>query len=157
MWSRRIGPPPRAGWKAYREWLSTQDLAEDVKLCVEALKAMRNLAEHQADVLEQRLLAMTRSEDCRPIVAALCTQRGLRYAPLHGVPVRHHEHGRARQCLPRGVAMRAGVRRFYELHRQRMTPGQQQEFRDVARRWWGVDEHGRVIDAPDLVVRPWLA
>lgn len=40
----RIGPAPRAGWKAYCEWLGTQELAEDVKLCVEALKAMRNLA-----------------------------------------------------------------------------------------------------------------
>jgi hypothetical protein len=38
---------------------------------------MRNLAEHQTDVLEQHLLAMTRSEDYHPIVAALCTQRGV--------------------------------------------------------------------------------
>jgi transposase len=73
----RIGPAPRAAWKAYCEWLGTQQLTEDVKLCLEALKAMRNLAEHQAEVLEQRLLAMARSQDYRPIVAALCTQRGV--------------------------------------------------------------------------------
>ncbi len=73
----RIGPAPRAGWKAYREWLGTQELAEDVKLCVETLQAMRNLAEHKAEVLEQRLLAMARSQDYCSIVAALCTQRGV--------------------------------------------------------------------------------
>jgi GT2 family glycosyltransferase len=81
---------------------------------------------------------------------------GLRYAPLHNVFIRHHEHGGARQCLPRGAEIRAGVRRFYELHRRRMTAEQQQEFRDVMRRWWGVDECGRDIDAPDLIARPWL-
>lgn len=80
----------------------------------------------------------------------------LRYAPLHDVPVRHHEHGGARQCIPRSAQIRAGVRRFYELHGGRMTPEQQQEFCDVVRRWWGVDEYGRDVDAPDLVARPWL-
>jgi len=73
----RIGPTPRAGWKAYCEWLGTQELPEDVKLCVETLQAMRDLAERKAEVLEQRLLAMARSEDYRQIVAALCTQRGV--------------------------------------------------------------------------------
>ena len=73
----RIGPAPRAGWKAYCEWLRTQELAEDVQRCVEALEAMRSLAKHTAEMLEQRLLAMARSQDYRAIVAALCTQRGV--------------------------------------------------------------------------------
>lgn len=72
----RIGPAPRAGWTAYREWLGTQQLPEDVKLCVETLLAMRSLADHKAQLLEQRLLAMARSQDYRQIIAALCTQRG---------------------------------------------------------------------------------
>jgi transposase len=73
----RIGPTPRSGWKAYCQWLGTQELPEDVKLCVETLQAMRELAERKVEVLEQRLLAMARSEDYRQIVAALCTQRGV--------------------------------------------------------------------------------
>jgi transposase len=73
----RIGPAPRAGWKAYGEWLGTQELPEDVKLCVETLLAMRTLAEQRAKVLEQRLHAMARSEEYRQIVTALCTQRGV--------------------------------------------------------------------------------
>lgn len=73
----RIGPAPRTGWKVYREWLATQELVEDVKLCVEKLEAMRTVAEQTAGVLEKRLLAMARSADYRHIVAALCTQRGV--------------------------------------------------------------------------------
>ena len=73
----RIGPTPRSGWKAYSEWLGTQELPAEVKLCVKTLQAMRDLAERQAEVLEQRLLAMARSEDYRHIVVALCTQRGV--------------------------------------------------------------------------------
>jgi len=73
----RIGPAPRAGWKAYREWLGSQELAGDVKLCVETLQALRSLADQKAELLEQRLLAMARSADYRQVVAALCTQRGV--------------------------------------------------------------------------------
>ena len=73
----RLGPAPRVGWKVYSEWLCTQELPEDVKLCVDALQALRTLAEHRAGVLEQRLHAMARSQDYRPIVKALCSQRGV--------------------------------------------------------------------------------
>ena len=55
-----IGPAPRAGWKPYREWLGTQQLPEDVQLCVETLLAMRAMAERHGKVLEQRLLALAR-------------------------------------------------------------------------------------------------
>jgi transposase len=73
----RIGPPPRAGWKAYHEWLGTQQLPADVQLCVETVLAMRSLADHKARLLAHRLLAMARSPDYRHIVAALRTQRGV--------------------------------------------------------------------------------
>lgn len=73
----RIGPAPRAGWKAYCEWLSTQQLPADVQLCVTTLLAMRAMAERHGKVLQQRLLAMARSQDYRAIVAALCSQRGV--------------------------------------------------------------------------------
>ena len=73
----RIGPAPRACWKAYREWLGTQDLAADVKLCVETVLAMRSLAEQKARLLEHRLLALADTPDYRQIVAALCPQRGV--------------------------------------------------------------------------------
>ena len=72
-----IGPAPRAGWKAYGEWLSTQQLPEDVQRCVETLRAMRALAERHGTVLQQRRLAMARSQDSRDIVATLCSQRGV--------------------------------------------------------------------------------
>jgi transposase len=73
----RIGPAPRAGWKSYCEWLTNQELPEDVHLCVETLLAMRALAGHKAQLLEQRLLAIARSADYRQIVEALCTQSGV--------------------------------------------------------------------------------
>jgi len=73
----RIGPAPRAGWKAYCEWLSTQQLPADVKLCVETLLALRAMAARHGKVLQQRLLAMAGSQDYRDIVAALCSQRGV--------------------------------------------------------------------------------
>jgi len=73
----RIGPAPRAGWKASREWLGTQDLAADVQLCVETMLAMRSRAEQKARVLEHRLLALAATPDYRQIVAALCAQRGV--------------------------------------------------------------------------------
>lgn len=73
----RLGPAPSVGWKVYSEWLSTQELPEDVKLCVKPLQAMRTLAEHRAGVLEQRLHSMARGQDYRPIVTALCSQGGV--------------------------------------------------------------------------------
>ena len=67
---------------------------------------------------------------------------GVRYAPLHRPLVIHHQHHEARLCTPRGAAMRAGITRFYELHGQRMTGAQQEDFRRRVGRLWGIDEHG---------------
>jgi len=80
---------------------------------------------------------------------------GVRYAPLHERLVRHHQHSRTRLCMPRGEAMCAGVRRFFELHGPRMNAVQQAEFRSTVRRLWHVDEYGRVdAQAATLAARP---
>ncbi len=73
----RLGPLPTAGWKRYRQWLDTQPLAEEVKLGVDALLAMRTTAELQATILKARLLRMAASEEYRQIVTALCTHPGV--------------------------------------------------------------------------------
>lgn len=53
---------------------------------------------------------------------------GVRYEPLRQRLVRHYQHSGPRLSLPEGEAMRAGVRRFYELHGHRMTAAQREEF-----------------------------
>jgi transposase len=79
----RLGPIPRAGWKAYRQWLDTQHLAEEVTLCVDTLLAMRTMAEMQATILKARLLRIAASEQYRKIVDALCTHSGV--GPLSAI------------------------------------------------------------------------
>ncbi len=77
----------------------------------------------------------------------LSLQPGVRYVPLHAALVRHHQHGGPRLCMRRGAAMRAGIRRFYELHGWRMDAAQRAAFGAAVRRLWGVDEHGHDCDA----------
>lgn len=73
---------------------------------------------------------------------------GVRYAPLHQPLVRHYQHTQHRLCMRRGDAMRAGIRRFYELHGPRMSEAQRDEYRRAVRRLWGVDEYGRDQESP---------
>jgi glycosyltransferase involved in cell wall biosynthesis len=75
----------------------------------------------------------------------LCLHGGVRYEPLRQRLVRHHHHAGPRLCTPGTDAMRAGVRRFYELHAPRMTPGQREEYGRNMRRLWGIDEYGRLV------------
>jgi len=79
----RLGPMPSAGWKAYRQWLDTQQLSQEVKLCVDALLAMRTIAERQATILKARLLGLAVSEPYRKVVDALCTHPGV--GPLSAI------------------------------------------------------------------------
>jgi transposase len=79
----RLGPMPSAGWNVYRQWLETQQLPEEVKLCVDALLAMRRMAEMQATILKARLLRLAASEPYRKIVDALCTHPGV--GPLSAI------------------------------------------------------------------------
>ena len=79
----RLGPLPSAGWKIYRQWLETQSLPEEVQLCVNALLAMRTMADTQATILKARLLRLAASEPYRTIVEALCTHPGV--GPLSAI------------------------------------------------------------------------
>jgi transposase len=73
----RLGPLPKMGWSAYCQWLDTQPLAEEVRLCVDALLTMRKMAELQARVLKARLMRIAASEPYRKVVDALCTHPGV--------------------------------------------------------------------------------
>lgn len=70
----------------------------------------------------------------------------VRYARLPKRLVRVHQHQGAKLCMPAGEAMSAGIRRFYELHAERMTAAQREEFRANARRFWKIDAHGNSLN-----------
>jgi glycosyltransferase involved in cell wall biosynthesis len=88
----------------------------------------------------------------------------VKYERLPKRLVRFHQHKGGKLCTPAGDAMRAGIRRFYELHAHRMTEAQREEFRSNARRFWGIDEHGQILDLPPTaffeslhpVLKAWL-
>lgn len=73
----RIGPPPPAGWTAYRTWLAAQELPAPVRACVQAHEQIRALADQHAVRLRQELLQLARSAPYRPLVQALCAQAGV--------------------------------------------------------------------------------
>jgi transposase len=73
----RLGPMPRAGWNAYHQWLVGQQFAEEVKLSVDTLLAMRACADLQAKILRTRLKRIAVSDPYRRIVEALCTHPGV--------------------------------------------------------------------------------
>jgi hypothetical protein len=56
--------------------------------------------------------------------------------------VRHYQHTQARLCTRSGDAMRAGVRRFFELYALRMNDTQRDAFRHLVRELWSIDEYG---------------
>ena len=62
--------------------------------------------------------------------------------------VRIYQHGGEKLGTRGGEAMRVGLRRFYELHAHRMSETQRKEFCNNVRRFWGIDERGRVLDLP---------
>jgi glycosyltransferase involved in cell wall biosynthesis len=70
----------------------------------------------------------------------------VRYERLPKRLVRSHQHKEPRLCTPAGDAMCQGISRFYELHAHRMTEEQRKEFRSNARRFWGIDEHGKNLN-----------
>ena len=73
---------------------------------------------------------------------------GVRYLNLPQRLVRFYQHTEAKLGAPASEAMRVGIRRFYELHAHRMTEMQRQQFRDRARRFFSIDEHGQILDVP---------
>ena len=76
----------------------------------------------------------------------LSLRHNVKYHRLPERLVRFHEHGGPKLCTPAGDAMRAGIRRFYELHSHRMTEAQREEFRINVRQFWGIDEHGKSLN-----------
>lgn len=72
-----LGPLPRAGWTAYRQWLDAQGLDADLQRCVSAMLALRTTADLHVNGLAARLLEMAHSERYRPLVHALCRQPGI--------------------------------------------------------------------------------
>jgi glycosyltransferase involved in cell wall biosynthesis len=87
---------------------------------------------------------------------SLCA--GLRYARLPRRLVRWHRHAGSRLGTPGGEAMRAGVRRFYELHSPRMTSAQREQFRENVGLFWGLDERGEIVGGPQArLLEPLLA
>jgi len=81
----RLGPHPSAGWTAYRAWLATQELPAPVRACVRAHEQLRALADQQAVHLRHELMQRARSTGYRPVVQALCAQRGV--GPLSAIRV----------------------------------------------------------------------
>jgi transposase len=79
----RIGPAPRAGWRAYHQWLSIQDLAAPVRASVQAHEQLRTVAAHHAQRLQGDLRQLARRADYQPLVQALCTQPGV--GPLSAI------------------------------------------------------------------------
>ena len=81
----RLGPEPSAGWTAYRTWLAAQELAAPVRACVQAHEQLRTLADQQAQTLRRALLHLARGAAYRPVVQALCAQRGV--GPLSAIRI----------------------------------------------------------------------
>lgn len=75
---------------------------------------------------------------------SLCGE--VRYERSQRRLVRHYQHTGLRLCTPQAKAMRAGVRRFYNLYASRMTETQREEFRVSVRRLWEIDEQGRILN-----------
>jgi transposase len=79
----RLGPEPSVGWSAYRTWVAAQELPPPVRACVQAHEQLRALADQQAQALRRALLQLARRAEYRPIVHALCAQRGV--GPLSAI------------------------------------------------------------------------
>jgi len=73
----RIGPPPARGWKPYAQWLASQPLPAPVALSVAQLLELRAAAEERTIRLGKAVLELAEQPAHQPIVAALCTQRGV--------------------------------------------------------------------------------
>ena len=78
----------------------------------------------------------------------LSLRGGIRYLNLQQRLVRFYQHAGPKLGTPAGEAMQVGIRRFYELHAHRMSDSQRQQFREMTRRFFGVDERGQVLNVP---------
>jgi transposase len=73
----RIGPSPRAGWKAYLRWWSKQELPETVSQCIKELLHLREAAVASIKRLRVALHELIAREQCAPVVRGLEAQAGV--------------------------------------------------------------------------------
>lgn len=75
----RLGPSPRAGWKAYLDWLETQKtrLSPGVTTSLSTLLLLRAEADRAVKRLQQAILAVGKSPDYEPIVRELVKEPGV--------------------------------------------------------------------------------
>ena len=73
----QLGPLPAQGWRAYSEWLRLQPLPDPLEVSVDALLALRALADQQARRLRAQLEGLAVSEPYAPLVQALREQSGV--------------------------------------------------------------------------------
>lgn len=73
----KLGPLPAQGWTAYSEWLRLQPLTEPLEVSVDALLALRTLADQQARRLRAQLEGLAGSEPYAQLVQALREQSGV--------------------------------------------------------------------------------
>lgn len=87
----------------------------------------------------------------------LSLRKSVRYERLAKRLVRRYDHKEPKLTIPKSDAMRAGVRRFYELHAGRMSEAQREAFRRTVRSEWGIDERGEILDFPPTALyERWL-
>lgn len=73
----RIGPAPKAGWRAYYRWLLTQKLSEPVGCSVAQLIELREAAEQRTTRMAEALLCLAQAPAYAPVVEALKSQVGV--------------------------------------------------------------------------------
>lgn len=73
----RLGPAPRSGWTAYRQWLKEQELPSMVRQCVEELLGLREAAVASVKRLEKALLELSKHEPYARVVRGLQGQAGV--------------------------------------------------------------------------------
>jgi glycosyltransferase involved in cell wall biosynthesis len=87
----------------------------------------------------------------------LSLRAGIKYGRLPKRLVRFYQHTGSKLCTVRGDAMRAGIRRFYEIHSHRMTEAQREAFRGNVGFFWGINERGETLDSrPTTIFEPLL-
>ena len=73
----RIGPLPRAGWKAYLRWWKKQELAGTVAQCIEELLHLHGAAVASIERLRAALRELSAQAEYAPVVRGLEAQAGV--------------------------------------------------------------------------------
>lgn len=73
----KLGPMPAEGWPIYEQWLKSQALAEPLEVSVTAHRALRQVADQQAQCMRAKLNALATSQVYGKLVIALRKQPGV--------------------------------------------------------------------------------